>query len=44
MRTDRHRLLYFGIEWDQVWQVAKNEIGDLKRQVESIIAALPPGD
>ena len=34
--------VYFGIDWDQVWQVARNEIPALKLQVEAIIATLPP--
>lgn len=33
--------VYFGIDWDQVWDVAARDIAVLKPQIELMIAALP---
>ena len=34
--------VYFGIDWDEVWQVAIRDIPDLKVMIDSIVASLPP--
>lgn len=34
--------VYFGIDWDEVWQVATRDVKDLRSQVEAILAGLPP--
>ena len=34
--------VYFGIDWNEVWQVAVRDIPDLKVMIESIVASLPP--
>lgn len=31
---------YFGIKWETVWSVIKNEIADLKREIEGIIGKM----
>ena len=33
--------VYFGIEWDEVWQVAYRDIFLLKSQIETILQELP---
>jgi uncharacterized protein with HEPN domain len=32
--------VYFGIDWDEVWQVAVNDLRILKPQIESILATV----
>jgi uncharacterized protein with HEPN domain len=34
--------VYFGIDWNEVWQVANRDLAVLKPQVEAILASLPP--
>jgi uncharacterized protein with HEPN domain len=34
--------VYFGIDWDQVWEVAVRDVASLKPQIEAVIATLPP--
>jgi uncharacterized protein with HEPN domain len=34
--------VYFGIDWDEVWQVVVKDLPALKPQIEAILAALPP--
>jgi uncharacterized protein with HEPN domain len=34
--------VYFGIDWDEVWQVAVRDVAVLKPQIQAILAALPP--
>jgi uncharacterized protein with HEPN domain len=34
--------VYFGIDWNEVWQVAVRDIPALKPQIEAILATLPP--
>jgi uncharacterized protein with HEPN domain len=34
--------VYFGIDWDQVWEAAVRDVAALKPQIEALIAALPP--
>ena len=34
--------VYFGIDWNEVWQVAVRDIAVLKPQIEAILASLPP--
>jgi uncharacterized protein with HEPN domain len=34
--------VYFGIDWEEVWQVACHDISDFKAQIEAILASLPP--
>lgn len=33
--------VYFGIDWDEVWQVAYRDIAPFKSQIEAILATLP---
>ena len=33
--------VYFGIDWDQVWEVATRDVASLKPQIEGIVASLP---
>ena len=35
--------VYFGIDWDEVWQVAVRDVAALRPQIEAILASLPPG-
>jgi uncharacterized protein with HEPN domain len=34
--------VYFGIDWNEVWQVAQNDVPALKPQIQAILASLPP--
>ena len=34
--------VYFGIDWNEVWQVAVRDVAILKPQIEAILAGLPP--
>jgi uncharacterized protein with HEPN domain len=34
--------VYFGIDWDEVWQVARNDVPSLKPRIQVLLAALPP--
>jgi len=34
--------VYFGIDWDEVWQVAVRDIAALRPQIEAILVSLPP--
>ena len=34
--------VYFGIDWNEVWQVVRNDIPVLKPQIQAILASLPP--
>ena len=36
--------VYFGIDWDEVWQVAVTDVLALRLQVEAILASLPEED
>lgn len=36
--------VYFGIDWDEVWQVACHDIPALASQVQAVLDALPPDD
>jgi len=33
--------VYFGIDWNEVWQVAIRDVAVLKLQIEAIVASLP---
>jgi uncharacterized protein with HEPN domain len=33
--------VYFGIDWDEVWQVAVRDVATLKPQIQAILAGLP---
>jgi uncharacterized protein with HEPN domain len=35
--------VYFGIDWNEVWQVAVRDVATLKPQIEGVIASLPAG-
>jgi uncharacterized protein with HEPN domain len=34
--------VYFGIDWDEDWQVAVRDIPILKPQIDAIFQSLPP--
>jgi uncharacterized protein with HEPN domain len=34
--------VYFGIDWNEVWQVAVKDVVTLKPQIEAALATLPP--
>ena len=34
--------VYFGIDWNEVWQVAVRDLAVLKPQIDRILASLPP--
>jgi uncharacterized protein with HEPN domain len=34
--------IYFGIDWDEVWQVAQNDAPALKPRIQAILASLGP--
>lgn len=36
--------VYFGIDWDQVWQVACHDIPALKAQIMAVLNSLPPDE
>jgi uncharacterized protein with HEPN domain len=36
--------VYFGIDWEQVWEIAKQDVPKLRIQIESILTSLPAPD
>jgi uncharacterized protein with HEPN domain len=34
--------VYFGIDWNEVWQVARRDVPALKPQIQAILDSLPP--
>jgi uncharacterized protein with HEPN domain len=36
--------VYFGIDWNEVWQVAVSDIPALRLQIEAILATFPRED
>lgn len=34
--------VYFGIDWNEVWQVARSDISDLKVKIKDILDSMPP--
>ena len=36
--------VYFGIDWDEAWQVTCQDISTFKSQIEVILASLPPDE
>ena len=36
--------VYFGIDWNEVWRVADDEIAVLRAQVQAVLDSLPPDE